>query len=263
MAIVKISYPTTPTPASGDWAKLIRIMTKAFLNLNMPKRYDDGDITEGALFSIQGVLYFCDEDTAISGDEEDYVYISPDTDDSTATAYYTSDISDVSWNSEYGGYYDSDGNYYIIDEAQALLAGDLSTYQTWLGELYSNMLGQDLRPAASPSFDTLTISGDATLEGDYTATGRPLSIGGEWLPVVYEDSSITLGTETTELLDAGMYTIYGYTSDQSLTITMQNDDGDWETIATTSLGFLISDGTNIKITNPGSDLEMTVYYRKY
>ena len=113
MAINKITAATADSPstfASPVINQLAALLTVA----SSTKRASGGYILKGALFNIGGSMFMADSDTAISGTTSDYIKLTVSGD--TATAAYTDDISDASWNGAYQGCFDSSGNLYITDE---------------------------------------------------------------------------------------------------------------------------------------------------
>ena len=142
MAINRVSYPTTPNPVSGDWAKLVNIVTKSFQNINDPLQVDGSNIPQGATFQVGGVVYYADADTAITGTASDYVKLTPSSDGSTLDAAFVSSLSGVTWNKVWNGYYDTGGNLYLFDEFLAYSSGEVSSLETKAGILALNNRGK-------------------------------------------------------------------------------------------------------------------------
>jgi hypothetical protein len=149
MACNRVDYPTTPNPVSGDWAKIINLVAKAFLSLNDPLQVDGSNIPLGATFQVEGVVYHTDSDTAITGTPSDYVKLIPNSGDSGATAdfAFVANLSGVTWNKIYNGYYDSSDNLYIFDETKAILVGDLSIANSRYSYITDN-----------PTFNTIQLA---------------------------------------------------------------------------------------------------------
>ena len=92
------------------------------LNAKYPRAIiKDGYILAGTLLSVQGSMYYADSDTAITGTESDYVEITVSS--GVATAAYVSSLPTVTYDSEYGGYYDTSGNLYLFNELDAISDG--------------------------------------------------------------------------------------------------------------------------------------------
>lgn len=126
MAIIKIdSIGTTPiafvSPAIAQIAALLQ-------NVEQPLRVIGSVVKKGSLFNIGGAMYIADADTNITGTASDYVKITPA--GATASASYVANLTGVTWNTAYNGYYDGTGNLYIFDEAKALSSGAISTIYT-------------------------------------------------------------------------------------------------------------------------------------
>lgn len=129
MALNLITAPEPVAPEDLDDYVAQNNLTEA-LNLMMeqPLRVISGNIPESAVLQIGGAIYRADSDTAITGGASDYVKITPA--GATASAAYVADLSGVTWNKTYNGYYDVSGNLYIFNEAKALIDGEIATVQT-------------------------------------------------------------------------------------------------------------------------------------
>lgn len=126
MALNLITAPTPSAPSGlADYVAQNNLLEAGFLNINSPLQVISGNIPESAVFQIGGAIYRADSDTAISGVASDYVKITPS--GATASAAYVANLTGVSWNSDYNGYYDVSGNLYIFHEGLALVAGEIST----------------------------------------------------------------------------------------------------------------------------------------
>lgn len=122
MAINRVPYTTTPTPVSGDWALINNLMQTGYLKMQDALRidYDNDNVLKGAVFQIGGTVYLADSDTAITGTPSSYVKITPS--GATAAAAYVANLTGVTWNDTYNGYYDVSGNLYVFDEATAYIS---------------------------------------------------------------------------------------------------------------------------------------------
>ena len=52
MAINRVDFPTTPNPVSGDWEKIVNIVTKSFQNVASPLQVNGLNIPQGATFQV-------------------------------------------------------------------------------------------------------------------------------------------------------------------------------------------------------------------
>lgn len=160
MAITRLTAPSDPAAADTDWTELLALKDAIFLAANGPiLRVSGGNIVKGAVFQIGGTVYLADADTAIAGTASDYVQITPA--GASASAAYVANLSGVTWNQTYNGWYDGSGNLYIFDEGTALLAGEISTLSA--GYVQKNEDGQ--------------VGGDLIIENDLDV-GNDLSVGG-------------------------------------------------------------------------------------
>ena len=143
MAINKITAPLAASPSV--FAQPVLNQLAALLTItNDAKRYADGNILKGAIFNIGGTMYMADSDTAISGTTSDYIAITASGD--SATASYTANINNASWNGSYKGWFDTAGVLYIFDESIAFDKGvitkkynpdiKLSTFENGLAGTY-------------------------------------------------------------------------------------------------------------------------------
>lgn len=133
MAINRVDFPTTPNPVSTDWAKLVNLTSKSFQNVNSPLQVDGSNIPQGATFQVGGVIYHADSDTAITGTSSDYVKLAPSGGGATLTPSFVANLTGVSWNKVYNGYYDVSGNLYVFDEALAVNNGGIPQAFTYFG----------------------------------------------------------------------------------------------------------------------------------
>lgn len=119
MAIDKLTSPQAVASGTGDWVAAVNLIEKLYLGQEIPVRidYDNDLVLKGSVFQIGGSVYIATADTSITGTPSDYVKITPGA--STATAAYVANLTGVTWNDTYNGYYDGSGNIYIFDEDKA------------------------------------------------------------------------------------------------------------------------------------------------
>jgi hypothetical protein len=130
MAINRVTYPSTPTPASGDWDLIVDLMQTGYLKMENALRIDyvNDNVLEGAVFHIGGTVFLADSDTAITGTPSDFVKLTVS--GATASAAYVADLTGVTWNEAQNGYYDISGNLYVFDEVNSYLKEELSEVNT-------------------------------------------------------------------------------------------------------------------------------------
>ena len=131
MAINRIVAPLATSPATFA-TPVVNQLASNILDHELPERIIGTNVVDGARFNIGGVEYVADADTAITGTASDYVKITPS--GATASAAYVADLTGVTWNPSYKGYYDTTGNLYVFDELKAMGAGAItSTMKEYIG----------------------------------------------------------------------------------------------------------------------------------
>ena len=160
MSINRLDFPTVPDPVDGDWAKTIELISKAYKNLYNPVQFVGTVIPQGATFQIGGIIYYTNSDTTITGTVSAYVKLVPNVGDLGATcdAIFVADLTGVTWNKIYNGYYDTAESLVIFDEVRAVLTGAIVGLHTKFGELWNNNAGQSLKSTDSPTFAALTAA---------------------------------------------------------------------------------------------------------
>ena len=109
-------------------------------------------------------MYRADSAETVTGSSSKYIRIVPA--GATATANYVANLSGVSWNAQYNGYYDGSGNLYIFDENQALYDGAVATVKTrfvqqaedgkvYVDDLMANTVNATTVNGTSGVFDTV------------------------------------------------------------------------------------------------------------
>lgn len=258
MSIVALDTLTEDDPVYADWANIVTEAAKAFLRISGPIQQDGTNVLKGSFFNIQGVPYYCSADTAISGTSSDYVYLIAD--GSTATPYFADDLDDVSWDSEYGGFYDSNGYYYILSEPSALEAGTFTTQRTLVGDLFAKFIGQDLKSTAEPTFGGLTLTGDYSasimlhFDGSLTCNGGINPPSGD----DYDSAgTYTVSASSNKVLSRGAYGWHGDTLQAQV-----NMNGSWYEISQTR-GFVLADTTGATRLHNEDTVDIDADYRKF
>jgi hypothetical protein len=135
MAINKLTAPqSTPTSVS-DWQAALIELQAAWRRNELPLRidYENDNVLKGAVFQISGELFQADADTAITGTHSLFVKITPGA--STATASFVEDLTGVTWDDDYNGYYDEYGCLYVFDEGRQVHALEISSPRTLEGRI--------------------------------------------------------------------------------------------------------------------------------
>lgn len=158
MAINEVVFPTVPSPVAGDWAKAVSLISKSFQNINDPLQVDGTNIPQGATFQVGGSIYYGDSDTAITGSSSDYVKLTVS--GTTLVPSFVADLTGVTWNKVWNGYYDVSDNIYLFNETKAILIGDLSA----VNSRYSKIL-------SDPQFNSLVLT-DKTSDPTSPVSGQ-------------------------------------------------------------------------------------------
>jgi hypothetical protein len=126
MAIEKLSSPSNPPSSNLDWGYAVTLIEKAFLNEENGIRidYDNDLVLKGSVFQVGGSVYITTGDTSITGSSSDYVKLTVS--GSSLVPSYVANLSGVTWNSTYRGYYDGSGNLYVFDEMHAYFIEEIS-----------------------------------------------------------------------------------------------------------------------------------------
>jgi len=136
MAIERVAIPTPTAPvAATDYTAILAQLeakNQAFTNAAIPD-LAAGVVRAGRVFDVGGVLYKAVSDTTITGTASIYVKITPS--GATAAASYVANLTGVSWNNAYGGYYDGSGNLYLFDEVRAVYDGVITAPKTMAGQI--------------------------------------------------------------------------------------------------------------------------------
>lgn len=128
MALTERAFGYPKPTETGDYQKQNALL-EAFINdCNMSYKIDfDNDlIRAGSIFHMGGILLEAETNEAIGGTPSDIIKINI----SDLTVEYISSFTGISWNSTYNGYYDSDGNLYIIKESLEKRNGNIADIKT-------------------------------------------------------------------------------------------------------------------------------------
>lgn len=127
MAINKITAPSEVPASVSDYQAqndLLDVLNLAVLGAD---RVSGSNVVKSSVFNVGGAIYLADADTAITGSASAYVKLTVSVDGLTLAPSFVADLTGVSWNTAYLGYYDVDGNLYVFDEYDAFQAGEITT----------------------------------------------------------------------------------------------------------------------------------------
>jgi len=185
MAINRVDYPASTPVSLTDWTDNIALHEASFLRTEESQRIDyaNANVFQGAVFQIGGSVYLADSDTAITGTPSDYVQITPA--GATASAAYVANLTGVTWNAVYNGWYDGSGNLYIFDEGKAYAAGEITEVHgrylmqqsdgkvnTGQGDTDIYPMNQGVRTSDGVTFSTVNARGMDTFGGFYQGSTR-------------------------------------------------------------------------------------------
>ncbi len=127
MPIVRIPDPNALPTIPNDYVRQNNLIAIGFLQVNKSIWEDAANnIVQGAVFQVGGTIYYANAATAIGGVASAYIKLTPSGDGSTVAPTYIADLTGVTWNSTYNGYYDVSGNAYIFNMQFNYRKGDLS-----------------------------------------------------------------------------------------------------------------------------------------
>lgn len=138
MAINRLTSINVPAQTDVDWESANDKLSKSFKNLNSPIQIVGSVIPQGSTFQVGDVIYFGDSDTAISGTPSKYVKLDITDAGATLTPEFVPDLTGVSFNKIYSGYYDADGNLFVFNEEDGVFDGHVTDPKTKYGKLYND-----------------------------------------------------------------------------------------------------------------------------
>lgn len=132
-----------------------------------PIDFDNNEIPQGAIVNLGGTMLKAVAAESISGTPSKYVKV----DVSAYTAAYVVDLTGVTWDSAYNGYYDVTGNVYLFDEATAYFDGEISETHTSQGQERSLTLsGLDVDGVSSDTQQQLISSVSFSTAAEHTGS---------------------------------------------------------------------------------------------
>ncbi len=243
MAIDKVAEPNPTAPltlANAYQAQNLKMtaLSQAFTGRNP---VDGSTLHAGTVMMIGSVLYKVTTDTTITGTPSLYVKITPSVDGLTATASFVDNLTGVSWNHAYGGYYDGSVNLYLFDEALAYATGVIASYYTMGARLiHGNQIIEDTIPVSRMVPNAkVSWSNNGTVSGTEVLPNIEI---GEMAFAWYLSSG---GTDTFQLPATGTY---------NWTVILQSFSG-----ATPALG--VAGGSTFGIA-PGGSIAFAVVYSR-
>lgn len=135
MSINLIPDPSSLPGDDTDYQKQNNSQQADLLGSNLASLVDGSTIPQGAVFYIGGSLYVADSDTAITGTPSNYVALQVDVGGLTVSPVFVADLTGVSWNKTYNGYYNTSDDLLVFDEAKAMLNEELALVKTRIGAL--------------------------------------------------------------------------------------------------------------------------------
>ncbi len=167
MPIVRIPDPNALPTIPNDYVRQNNLIAIGFLQVNKSIWEDAANnIVQGAVFQVGGTIYYANAATAIGGVASAYIKLTPSGDGSTVAPTYIADLTGVTWNSTYNGYYDVSGNLYVFDELVAIVATEIAGANTRLWKAIVTMFTQDITFSGD-----LTLSGNTIFDNKITANG--------------------------------------------------------------------------------------------
>jgi hypothetical protein len=215
MAIDRVSVVTPTAPvAVADYQAIISQLEARIDSFSGREIVDGSTIRAGTIMSIGGVAYKATTDTTITGTPSAYVKITPA--GATASASFVANLTGVTWNHAYGGYYDGSGNLHVFDEGKAVADGAITVPYTH----YGVSAGPRTRTFTSTGafvvpkgVDTVWVTGCAA--GGNGGAGQsggstPGDGGGMGLSCIKHKVSVTSGSSITVTIGAvGANTTFG------------------------------------------------------
>lgn len=128
MALVNIDDPGDAPVTIADWYKVNAVLQTIGNGMGGGSRVVGSVFPRGAVVFFAGAWYIADADTAISGTASKYVKITNTA--GVLSLSFVADITGVTWNKQYQGYYDALGNMYLFDEIIAYGDGVIDTLYT-------------------------------------------------------------------------------------------------------------------------------------
>jgi len=117
MALVLIPSPSDTPATTADWYKVNGVLQSIGLGIGGGTRVLGSIVPRGAVLFFAGAWYVADSDTAITGTASQYVKITNTA--GVIAPSFVENITGVTWNKTWQGWYDADGNMYLFDELSA------------------------------------------------------------------------------------------------------------------------------------------------
>lgn len=167
MALVNIDDPGDAPVTIADWYKVNAVLQTIGNGMGGGSRVVGSVFPRGAVVFFAGSWYMADADTAISGTASKYVKITNIA--GVLSLSFVADITGVTWNKQYQGYYDALGNMYLFDEVIAYGDGVIDTLytvvNTRLSQEFSKVISNistNYRRLLRPTGKTILTAGSGT-----------------------------------------------------------------------------------------------------
>lgn len=251
MAINRIAAPSSTPSSDADWAAIVAQVLALVKDKEQAVRKSATHILKGSLFSIGGVMYIADADTAITGTSSEFVKITPA--GATASASFVEDLDGVAWDDAGKGYYDASMNLYIFDECKAYTASQITgikSLATWRPSLsWAQALGVTANSAVLNN-NSATVAGVDPINGNAGDFGYwDIGAGSEYTPAKGTYIISTLSTTDPNL--------------EYITLGVKNATSTFVYSSQPFNGMLITDGVNFRLgANYGIGNTVYVAYRK-
>lgn len=185
MPITRIPYPEPLPVDQNDYVKQNNLLESLYLKTYRPIEIVNDDIVKGTVIQLGGTVYVATSDTAITGVSSDYVKLTPSGDGSTVAPSYVADLTGVTWNQAFNGYYDVNGNMYLFNETIALINGEISAVKKKYIQQDENGnvgIANNLTVKNDVIFPTDKVLFDAINKITFTDGYYDLGAGADWYP---------------------------------------------------------------------------------
>ena len=205
MALVKIDSPSDAPVAIADWYKINAVLQTIGNGMGGGSRVIGSTFPRGAVLFYAGAWYIADADTAITGTASKYVKVTNTA--GVLSLSFVADITGVTWNKQYQGYYDALGNMYLFDEFSAYADGyitDINTIINWrpsnaetskiLSQLNASGWAAFMASTPVTTGKTYALNATGSATSKTYSSSRVLSRVTTYEPTVF-NSTFTLKTE--------------------------------------------------------------------
>jgi len=143
MAILRQASPESPPSGVIDWQNAVAQLELAHKSgKDLYPAIESGGswyVPRGYCFYHRGTIYAADEDTLISGTKSNYIKMTASVDGATCDAEFLADLSGVTWDDAWAGYFDASDNLVVVDEFDDANVGTLEPHSE-IGEMGRKLL---------------------------------------------------------------------------------------------------------------------------